>query len=240
MGRLGRLDCTAPSLRPVGHNPDMRSEAELIPPIRRRLGKTWKDTLVLEEFGVGYGVADVVAASLNPQALAKRGAMAGRKPLTRRSSIRVLDVLRGGPLDRASLAAVTRLLPSTLRREIRALTAAGFLGANSAGLFHLQARHGRVVREVWAVEAKVKDWLAGMRQARRYQTFAERVYLAIAEEYVHRVDVSLLRSFNIGLIVVADEARIAMHPLRAAPTNGDLSALSSEKIWSLTAPAFKH
>ena len=90
------------------------------------------------------------------------------------------------------------------------------------------------------MEAKVKDWLAGMRQARRYQTFAERVYLAIAEEYVHRVDVPLLRSFNIGFIVVADEARIAMHPLRTTPTNTDLSTLTSEKIWALTASGLKH
>lgn len=218
----------------------MRSEAELIPHIRRRLGKTWKDTLVLEEFGVGYGVADVVAASLNPQALAKRGAMAGRQPLTRRSSIRVLDALQGGPLDVESLEAATRLLPSTLRRELRALTVAGFLGPDDAGLFHLQTQHGRVVREVWAVEAKVKDWLAGMRQARRYQTFAERVYLAIAEEYVHRVDVSLLRSFNIGLMVVGEQARIALHPVRATPSSTDLATLTSEKIWSLTESGLKH
>lgn len=218
----------------------MRSEAELIPPIRRRLAKNWKDTLVLEEFGVGYGVADVVAASLDHEALEKRGAISGRQPLTRRSSIRVLDALRRVPLDIASIEAATRLLRTTLRRELRALMAAGFVSATGDGLFHLQTRDGRVVREVWAVEAKVKDWLAGLRQARRYQTFAERVYLAIAEEYVHRVDVSLLRSFNIGLMVVGEQARIALHPLRATPSSTDLATLTSEKIWALSASALKH
>ena len=135
---------------------------------------------------------------------------------------------------------MTRLPPSTLRREIRALTVAGFLAAENDGLFHIRRPHARVVREVWAVEAKVQDWLGGMRQARRYQTFAERVYLAIAEEYVHRVDVRVLRSFNIGLIVVAEEARIAMHPLRATPTSTDLATLTSEKIWSLTESGLKN
>jgi hypothetical protein len=217
----------------------MRSEAELIPPIRRRLAKNWKDTRVFEEFGVGFGVADVVAAALDHAALNRRSDTGNSEPLTRRSSIRVLDALRGGRLDFTSLEAATRLLPTTLRTEIRTLVAAGFVTVED-GHLHLRKAHSRVAREVWAVEAKVQNWTDGMRQATRYQSFADRVYLAIAEEYVHRVDVRVLRSFNIGLIVVAEEARIAMHPLRAAPTNADLSALTSERIWSLTASSSKH
>lgn len=39
----------------------MRYESEMIAPIRDRLAGHWKDGLLFEEFGVGYGVADVVA-----------------------------------------------------------------------------------------------------------------------------------------------------------------------------------
>ena len=54
-----------------------------------------------------------------------------------------------------------------------------------------------------AVEIKVSDWRRGVRQARIYQLCADVVYLAIHEEYAHRVCFDQLRKTGLGLLVVS-------------------------------------
>ena len=66
--------------------------------------------------------------------------------------------------------------------------------------------------EVVAVEAKVRNWLAGLRQAIVYRLAAGQVFLAISARHEGRVDLELLRSFGIGLIAVDGHADIVLQP----------------------------
>jgi predicted transcriptional regulator len=210
----------------------------MISPIRRHLAKRWSDGLVLEEFGVGYGVADVVAARPHAAKVAQRRRLGQLAALPRRSDVMILQALRRRPMTPACLSEATGIPERAVRGVVRYLAAENFVQKDSSGLVHLRGAYAPVLREVWAVEAKVKNWFEGVCQARRYQHFAHRVYLAILETHRRRVDVAILRSFNVGLIVVSPgTARIVLHPRRREPKSEDLFLLTNERLWDATASA---
>lgn len=64
--------------------------------------------------------------------------------------------------------------------------------------------------EVTAVEAKVRDWRAGLRQAMIYRICADRVYLAVDERYAGRIDCAALKPYGIGAIAVNGAAQVVL------------------------------
>jgi hypothetical protein len=218
----------------------MRYESEMIAPIRKRLADRWKNALLLEEFGVGYGVADLVAVRPNRRGIRLRRRLGQTAPLPRRSEVQVLRALRRS--EAASfedLLAFTGLSPKRLRHEtLRFLLRENYVEEVRRGIFQLRGEYLPVAQEIWAVEAKMKNWFEGLCQARRYQHFAHRVYLAIFAPHRDRVRDETLREHNIGLIAVSRTgARILFHPRRIAPHNEELFLLSNERIWEQLLPA---
>jgi hypothetical protein len=63
-------------------------------------------------------------------------------------------------------------------------------------------------RRVIAVEAKVRDWRAGLRQAMMYRLCANRVYLAVEERFSRNTDEDALARYGIGLIAVDGQATV--------------------------------
>lgn len=57
-----------------------------------------------------------------------------------------------------------------------------------------------------AIEAKVRDWRKGLKQAMRYKSFADKSYLAVYESHVSKPleYLDIFRAMNIGLISVSD------------------------------------
>ena len=55
-----------------------------------------------------------------------------------------------------------------------------------------------------AIEVKIKDWKQGLYQAWRYNSFAEKSYLAVYEKYTKNIDVQLFKEYNVGLIVFTE------------------------------------
>ncbi len=70
--------------------------------------------------------------------------------------------------------------------------------------------------EVTAVEAKVRDWRAGLRQAMIYRICADRVYIAVDERYAARVDFAALRPYGIGAIAVNGTAQVVLKAKHSA------------------------
>jgi predicted transcriptional regulator len=218
----------------------MRFENEMIAPIKRRLAERWKDGLLFEEFGVGYGVADVVAVRPSRPGIARRRRLGQFTALPRRAEVQVLRALQ--QVEEASfedLLAVTGISPKRLRYEtLRFLLHENYIEEVRRGLYRRRGRHRPVAREIWAVEAKMKNWFEGLCQARRYQHFAHRVYLAIAGRHLDRVDDAVLREHNVGLIAVSrGGADIVFHPRRQEPHNEELFLVSNERIWEQMHPA---
>ena len=212
----------------------MRYESEMIAPIRDRLAGHWKDGLLFEEFGVGYGVADVVAVRPSAQGIRRRRRLGQTAILSRRAEVQVLRALR--QVEMASfddLLALTAIPPQRLRYEtLRFLLAENYVDEAEPDVFQLRGEYLPVAKEIWAVEAKMKNWFEGLCQAKRYQHFAHRVYLAIFAPHRDRVGDEILREHNVGLIAVTpDGADIVFHPRTTAPRSEELFLMTNERIW---------
>jgi len=76
--------------------------------------------------------------------------------------------------------------------------------------------------ELMAVEVKVSNWKRAFQQALTYRFGADRVYIAMAEEYIHRVDRKLLESYGIGLISMGKSVKVMLDAKRQEHTDMEL------------------
>jgi hypothetical protein len=62
--------------------------------------------------------------------------------------------------------------------------------------------HNRRFSNIIAVEVKVGKWFRALQQAVLYRICADKVYVALSEEFVHRVDRPLMKEYGVGLLSV--------------------------------------
>lgn len=67
------------------------------------------------------------------------------------------------------------------------------------------------LERIIAIEAKVKNWRDAVRQARTCMLFTDEVYIAIPDEFIHRVDLKVLGNLGIGLFSVGDDVTIELN-----------------------------
>ena len=212
----------------------MRYESEMIAPIKACLAGLWADSVVVEELGVGYGVADVVAARPCADGVRQRLRQRQTTTLPRRADVQVVRALR--QLEEATFDLLVELTGISARRlrydVLRFLLAENFIERIADDTFQLLGEYRPVTEEIWAVEAKMKNWFEGLCQAKRYQHFAHKTYLAIAAPNRDRVRDEILREQNVGLIAVSqDAADIVFHPRRRKPRSEELFLMTNERIW---------
>ena len=70
-----------------------------------------------------------------------------------------------------------------------------------------------------AVEAKVKNWQAAVKQAITCLLFADEVYIAMPTEYIHRVAQSEIFKFGIGLLEVNSSVHIIIKAVSSRYTS---------------------
>lgn len=86
-----------------------------------------------------------------------------------------------------------------------------------------------------AIEAKLFDWKSGIKQALRYRSFAQKVYLALPSERIHLVDFQMLQQFNVGLISFnynTNEVNISYECTSEDPWDIDRNNYVSEFSWA--------
>jgi hypothetical protein len=212
----------------------VRYESEMIAPIKACLAALWDDSIVFEELGVGYGVADVVAARPSAVGVRQRLRLRQTATLPRRGEVQVVLALR--QVEEATfdlLVELTGISAKRLRYDVlRFLLAENYVEKIADDTFQLLGDYRPVAQEIWAVEAKIENWFKGLCQAKRYQHFAHKTYLAIAAPHRRRVRDEILREQNVGLITVSqDRAEIVFHPRRHWPRSEELFLMTNERIW---------
>lgn len=212
----------------------MRYESEMIAPIKACIAGLGENSIIVEELGVGYGVADVVAALPCVHGVQRRLQLQQTTTLLCRGEVQVLRILRQRREATFNLLAkLTGISESRLRYEILSfLLSENYVQKTAEDTFQLLGEYRPVAQEIWAVEAKMKNWFQGMCQAKRYQHFAHKTYLAIAALYRNRVHDAILREHNVGLITVAhNDTKIIFHPRRRKPRSEELFLMTNEQIW---------
>lgn len=112
----------------------------------------------------------------------------------------------------------------TVRRNLRMLEELTLVKSANTGSYLLGEKLLELDRELWAFEVKVDNWQRALFQALQYRAFADRVVVAVAGDYVHRVrrHASLFRSFRIGLLAVHPPTRsveVVLPAFRGPPTS---------------------
>ena len=64
------------------------------------------------------------------------------------------------------------------------------------------------LKELIAIEIKVKDWKRALQQALTYRLGANKVYIALWHEYIHRIDKEVLDRYGVGILEVNGNVEI--------------------------------
>jgi hypothetical protein len=182
-------------------------EHELIPDIRAFM-RTQKDQLILEEVPSPWGRPDIVVATpsktLDPSVA----------PL-RRSDLTVASLVkRSGGLTRRFLAERCGLTQASLDPVIDRLVSRQMVLEDDGVLRDSEAPD--LFDDITAIEIKTRDWISGLRQARRYRTFADQVILFLNRS-IKGLDVSSFYGEGIGLAYVKPSPHFAIVPNRDNP-----------------------
>jgi hypothetical protein len=171
------------------------------------LEQTYKNTnyLTKQEIPSKHGIADLVLVKINSSNRKLRQSHKQKTPLLNENYFKVLKHIPDRdtdlpPVDLAYLEKVTDLPRSYIRSQVLShLKAEGYVVSEDGRYYKING-WVPIADEVIAIEAKLKDWRHGIIQANRYKSFANKVYLAVPPATAAKVDMDILRKFNIGLI----------------------------------------
>jgi DNA-binding transcriptional ArsR family regulator len=192
--------------------------------------------LVSTERALGYGRADLVAYQIDPAKCEARRLNGQFRSLERVEQYTVLrhlpEIGQGDEITTSELCdRLGRSKTFVSSQLVSFLERAGYVERIGN---KLARRNGfiPIAKEIVAIEAKVSDWKKGAIQAKRYRWFADKVYLAIAAKYCHRVQVELLQKHKIGLLSVdCDRVSELLASPSLTPCDADRHSFAAEWLW---------
>ena len=173
-----------------------RLEIEMIPVLKKGLSQLYDIRHFATEFNTGNGVADLVfAQTINDEPLIfnNYGLMS--------MYIKYFNNFR--KLEKSSLI-TTCTDKTSLNKLLGYLEVHGYV-VEKDEFFIRKKKYKPRAEKMISIEAKLRDWRSGINQALRYQFFSHKSFLAFPKEYIHRIDKSLLKDCNVGLIAVSQE-----------------------------------
>lgn len=192
------------------------------------------------ELNSGFGIADIVFYSLDKTIISKR-VRGNLTPIKSFDLIRILIKLNQIKSKKISLTLIQNSLPSNKNSKQQILTYLienGFLVPNPKrkSQFLKGEKYKVGLKKIIAIEAKVSNWKRGLYQAYRYREYANKSYLALHSNYIHRAlkNAGEFRRFNIGLIEVSNKSiSILIEPKGEQIKQNIYSALVFEELLNL-------
>ncbi|RYX98486.1 hypothetical protein EON78_05175, partial [bacterium] len=171
-------------------------EKEMIPVLVDKLSKEFKTTYFLEEFNSGNGIADLVFTTKvnNEQIVFNDYALMST----------FIEYFYKWEKRKCSIGLQKSFNNARVEKMCKYLLNENYLSFKGDSLV-FNRPYLPHTKNLFSIEAKLKDWRAGFYQALRYQFFSHKSFLAISAKYVHRVDLALLKDNNIGLMSVYED-----------------------------------
>lgn len=194
-----------------------------------------KTVLARQEFSAGTGIADVVMFSIDDKALSKRLKKKQAALTDYRLLSTYLAITRKPSISKDELVSSLSFSKKSVYEEIiPTLVDAGLIEEIDSKLLCLVDEIKSPVMKCVAIEAKVKDWKGGIKQASRYKEFADETYLAIYKKFsrVPLENIELFKMLDIGLLIVEDgHVELAYQP-RNSHVKALNRLLASERLIS--------
>lgn len=199
-----------------------RFEKDMIPVLIEKLSMLYHTEYFLSEFNSGNGVADLVFTTemtneslmLNDYGMMSlfTSSFLGQKEISKKRLYKQTS-------DKARL-----------ERLLDYLVAKDYIDFNDENVLFTK-QYKPHTKNLISIEAKLKDWKSGFYQALRYQFFSHKTFLAYPSEYIHRIDLNLLKAHNIGLISVSfDGINIVINPKEKKPKDTTSYCFLSENF----------
>jgi len=165
-----------------------------------------KNKLTLREVNFSYGRPDLVILDIDKRKFKLREKREQFSTLLNRKFFEVLAIMPDVddknvvPISLNEIADKSGISQSYVRSSIlRELIHGGFVKAVDNGYVKVNG-WVPIAKSVTAIEAKLTDWKSGLWQASRYKNVADKVYLAMPAEFIHRVDLNECHRKGVGLI----------------------------------------
>jgi len=165
-----------------------------------------KNKLTLREVNFSYGRPDLVILDIDKNKFRLREKREQFSTLLNRKFFEVLAIMPDVddknvvPISLADMAEKSGISQSYIRSSIIAeLKEGGFIQQIDKGYVKVNG-WVPIAKSVTAIEAKLSDWKGGIWQANRYSNVADKVYLAMPPEFIHRVDIEECKRKGVGLI----------------------------------------
>jgi len=177
---------------------EIQSEAELLPSARALLADIAPGHGMAEEVESPWGIPDLVAwTQFKPT-----GNPLGRKSLQILSAVR-----REGPTPLSRLSERLGLTGITLERLLKVPIERGMVSMEDGVVSVYSVPRSSI--GLTAVEMKLRDWKSGLKQAIRYKTFADRVYVFLG--YVpSTLDLAAFAGEKIGIAELQPSPRVLL------------------------------
>lgn len=177
------------------------TESDFVRRLAKILEREFETNKNFREIAVGYGIADLV---LTPNYRFRKRTLKHKIPVTDFNSLQILFELQTG-VDYTIEDIYLNFSFSSkqaIRKKLGLLIKAGLIEKVSKNAFRKISIEAQLdpIPEVIAIEAKLSDHRGGLIQAKRYQYFADKSFLALPNTIKQRVDLNDFKEANIGLI----------------------------------------
>ncbi len=201
-------------------------EKEMIPVLKKHLSDKYQTGYFIDEFNSGNGIADLVFTT--------EEVSDNQKYLL---DYELMYIVFKYFNRKNKIIEVKRLFKDTFLTKKQAYKLIEFLLENNVieslgdEEYYIKQKYTPPIKQMISIEAKLFNWKGGFYQALRYKAYSHKSYLAISEEFAHRVDRNLLKEHNIGLIIVSPEKiDISIKVINEKPSNSIAHAYLSGKM----------
>lgn len=186
------------------------------------------NTRVLEEVGLGFGIADLVITELKDSL-----------SFEDRERLNPIDISIYQVVSRKRRVALEDLINLTgvrkneLRKSLDRLIDYDYVKETDSG-FVLKRKYEIPFKKSFAFEAKLKNWKRAFMQAYRYKWFAHYSYVIMDEAHAKPAikQVAHFKNHNVGLLTLSVDGNIEIHyrPKKQPPVDPKMQILLSENI----------
>jgi len=187
-----------------------RYEKDMIPILKEFFKERFEQHLSVEELNTGIGIADIVFT----KKIHRRNYYFDNFELL----FHTLTLINRKNKKISEIDFITRFSKKQIKSIIEKYLSMELIEEYDSEYYYVKNKLTPSITEFYAIEAKLKDWKSGLYQAIRYKNFAQKSFLAMSSDYIHRVDKNILLEKNIGLISVSiDNTQIIINPRKETP-----------------------
>lgn len=201
------------------------------------LGYAKTTPMSFPEFSVGRGIADLYIVDEDRNALRKRKGLAV-PAVTDKTQNQIVELIgrADGIRYEELLEYLSRHKLINTEHHLNMLFEQGVIYSNDTQRVYVkEIANTNVIKHSVAIEAKVRDWRKGIKQALRYKNFADKSYLALYESHISvaKENLHVFEALNIGLIGVSDTGINVYYEPSANTKDPVKCLLASERVYSL-------